>query len=206
MEKAFLSHSSSDKTLVRHVANLLGTHHCAYDEYSFSPGLRTLDEIFREMDESDVFVIFISEKALSSQWVKQEVAEAWKRLSQEKLERILPIIIDPNIDHNHKDMPEWLSEKYNLRLVQNEMVICNMIRNMLRQVNFKHNPRNLELEHLFVGRNDEMAKFERDINNLDCWVPTYIIAYNFYEGIGRKKFLRNALGKEKLLTNDSLPI
>lgn len=206
MEKAFLSHSSSDKTLVRHVANILGTHHCAYDEYSFSPGLQTLDEIFREMDESDVFVFFISEKALSSQWVKQEVAEAWKRLSQEKLERILPIIIDPNIDHHHKDMPEWLSEKYNLRLVQNEMVICNMIRNMLRQVNFKHNPRNLELEHLFVGRNDEMAKFERDINNLDCWVPTYIIAYNFYEGIGRKKFLRNALSKERLLTKDSLPI
>ena len=76
MEKAFLSHSSNDKTLVRHVANILGTHHCAYDEYSFSPGLQTLDEIFREMDESDVFVFFISEKALSSQWVKQEVAEA----------------------------------------------------------------------------------------------------------------------------------
>lgn len=206
MEKAFLSHSSIDKPLVKKVANLLGPHHCVYDEYSFSPGLQTLDEIFREMDESDVFVFFISENALSSEWVKKEVEGAWNRFSNEKIERILPIIIDPNVDYHHRDIPKWLTEKYNLRLVQNEMVICNIIRNALRTIHFKHNPRNLELSRLFVGRNDEMAKFERDINNLEGWVPSYIIAYNFYEGIGRKKFLQNALCRENILKKDSLPI
>lgn len=206
MEKAFLSHSSSDKTLVRHIAGMLGMHHCAYDEYSFAPGMQTLEEIFREMDESDIFVIFISESALKSDWVKQELNEAWKRHSQENLERILPIIIDPNVDYHHKDIPGWLSEKYNIRLVQNEMVIYNIIRNALRFVNFKHHPLNLELERLFVGRNDEIAHFERDINNLEGWIPTYIVAYNFYEGIGRKRFLRHALGKENFIRRDTLPI
>ena len=46
MEKAFLSHSSSDKPLVSHIAKELGIHQCVYDEYSFSLGSMTIDEIF----------------------------------------------------------------------------------------------------------------------------------------------------------------
>ena len=46
MAKAFLSHSSSDKYLVRKIANLLGNQRCVLDEKSFEPGARTLDEIF----------------------------------------------------------------------------------------------------------------------------------------------------------------
>lgn len=206
MERAFLSHSSSDKSLVRHVANQLGPHRCVYDELTFAPGCMTLDEIFAGMEDSDVFVIFLSEKALNSDWVKKEMNEAYRRLSDEKLSRILPIIIDANIDHNHPLMPKWLSEKYNLRLVTNEMVICNMIRNALREINFKRYPKNLEMDQLFVGRNDELAKFEREINNIEGWIPSYIVAYNFYKGIGRKKFLRNALSKEGIIKKNSLPI
>ena len=206
MEKAFLSHSSSDKALVRHVAKELGQHHCVYDEYSFSPGCKTLDEIFREMDESDIFVIFLSEKALQSEWVQLEMGEAWRKLSDDKLDRILPILIDDSINYEHPKMPQWLSKKYNIRLVTNEMVICNIIRNALRQANFKHNPRNLALEQLFVGRSRELARFEQDINNIDMWVPTYIITYNFYDGIGRRKFLRKALYKENFIKQDTLPI
>lgn len=70
MAKAFLSHSSSDKNLVRKIASLLGIQRCVLDENSFEPGARTLDEIFRELDESDVFVLFISDKALNSEWVQ----------------------------------------------------------------------------------------------------------------------------------------
>ncbi len=206
MEKAFLSHSSDDKTLVRRVANQLGPHHCVYDELTFEPGCKTLEEIFKGMEDSDIFVIFLSDKALKSDWVKLEMDEAYKRLSDEKLSRILPIIIDANVDYCHPLMPKWLSEKYNLRLVTNEMVICNIIRNALRAVNFNNNPRNRELDQLFVGRSEELACFERDLNNIDQWVPSYIVAYNFYEGIGRKKFLRNALSKEGVIGKDSLPI
>lgn len=206
MERAFLSHSSSDKTLVRSVAKQIGAHHCVYDEYSFTVGCPTLDEIFAGMDATDIFVIFLSEQALKSDWVKREIGEAYKRLSDEKLMRILPIIIDPNIDHHHPLMPTWLTEKYNLRLVTNEMVIYNMIRNSLREANFKHHPRNKELDELFVGRSDELARFERDMNNIEGWVPSYIVTYNFYDGIGRKKFLRNALSKEGIINKNSLPI
>lgn len=43
-----------------------------------------------------------------------------------------------------------------------------------------------------------MEKFENDINNIDNWTPTYIIAYNYFEGIGRRTFLKNALRKYEL--------
>ena len=43
-----------------------------------------------------------------------------------------------------------------------------------------------------------MEKFENEINNIDSWTPTYIIAYNYFEGIGRRTFLKNALRKYNL--------
>lgn len=193
MAKAFLSHSSSDKTLVRKIAKILGNQRCVLDENSFEPGSRTLDEIFREMDESDVFVLFISDKALNSEWVQKEISIAYKAMSEEKLDRILPIIIDDKVDYTDKRIPKWLSKDYNLRCIKNEVIIYHKIRDALYDVSFKRSEHNQALERIFVGRNEEMARFERDVNNMEGWMPTFIIAYNFYQGIGRRTFLKNAL-------------
>ncbi|EXY63247.1 hypothetical protein M085_4352, partial [Bacteroides fragilis str. 3986 N(B)19] len=38
MAKAFLSHSSSDKSIVRRIATQLGNKNCTLDEISFDPG------------------------------------------------------------------------------------------------------------------------------------------------------------------------
>ena len=43
MAKAFLSHSSSDKFLVRRIAKILGNQRCVIDEHAFEPGAKTLD-------------------------------------------------------------------------------------------------------------------------------------------------------------------
>lgn len=200
MAKAFLSHSSSDKILIRKIAKILGNQRCVLDENSFEPGAKTLDEIFRELDESDVFVLFISDKALCSDWVQKEISLAYKALSEDKLDRILPIIIDDKIDYTDKRIPKWLSKYYNLRCIKNEVIIYHKIRDALYDVNFKRSEHNQALERVFVGRNEEMARFERDINNLEGWTPTFIIAYNFYQGIGRRTFLRNALLKTQLIS------
>ena len=193
MAKAFLSHSSSDKYLVRKIANLLGNQRCVLDEKSFEPGARTLDEIFRELDESDVFVLFISDKALDSDWVQKELTLAYNAMNEDKLDRILPIIIDEKVDYTDPRIPKWLSKDYNLRCIKNEVIIFHKIRDALYDVAYKRSEHNQALERIFVGRNEEMAKFEKDINNIEGWTPTYIIAYNFYQGIGRSTFLKNAL-------------
>ena len=200
MAKAFLSHSSSDKSLVRKIANLLGNQRCVLDENSFEPGAKTLDEIFRELDESDVFVLFISDKALNSEWVQTEINLAYKALSEDKLDRILPIIIDEKVDYTDPRIPKWLSKDYNLRYIKEAIIIYHKIRDALYDVRFKRSEHNQALERIFVGRNEEMARFERDVNNLEGWTPTFIIAYNFYQGIGRSTFLKNALLKAQFIS------
>lgn len=200
MAKAFLSHSSSDKTLVRKIAKILGNQRCVLDENSFEPGSRTLDEIFKELDESDVFVLFISDNALNSEWVQKEMSMAYKALSEDKLDRILPIIIDDKINYTDKRIPKWLSKEYNLRCIKNEVIIYHKIRDALYDVSYKRSQHNQALERVFVGRNEEMARFEREVNNLEGWTPTFVIAYNFYQGIGRRTFLKNALLKSQFIS------
>ena len=203
MAKAFLSHSSKDKELVRKIAKKLGYNNCVIDEISFEAGAKTLDEIFNELNDSDIFVLFLSDASLNSKWVQREIGFAHKALYEDKVERILPIIIDAKVSFSDSRIPKWLAKEYNLRYISSEVIIYHKIRDALRDVNFKRNNHNQELERIFVGRNEEMAKFERDINNLEGWTPTYIIAYNYYQGIGRRTFLKNALLKARFITKPS---
>lgn len=199
MAKAFLSHSSKDKELVRRIAAQLGNKNSVLDEISFEPGTKTLEQIFNELDSSDVFVLFISNTSLDSPWVKREINRAKSHLSTDIIDRIIPIIIDDTIKYSDARIPNWIAKPYNLKVIKNEVIILNKIRQALKEVNFKKNKFNQEIEKNFVGRNTEMQRFEDDINNLDNWTPTYIIAYNYFEGIGRRTFLKNALRKYDLI-------
>ena len=195
MAKAFLSHSSKDKDLVRRVANVLGNKNCVIDEISFEAGRQTLTEIFRELATSDIFVLFISNNSLQSEWVIKEIEHAGFNLTEDIIDRILPIVIDPSITYDDPRIPKWISKPYNLKYTKNEALIVKKIKQSLREVCLKNNKFNRDLEKNFVGRNAEMEHFENDINNLDGWTPTYIVAYNYFEGIGRRTFLKNALRK-----------
>ncbi len=199
MAKAFLSHSSQDKTLIKKVAKQLGNKNCVLDEISFDPGRKTLQEIFTELDSSDIFVIFLSEHSIKSTWVKKELKRAKENLDRESIERIFPIIIDENIKYSDERIPKWIAKPYNLKLITNEVIILNKIRQSLKEVSFKKTRFNKEIEKNFVGRNTEMQKFENAINNLDNWTPTCIIAYNYFEGIGRRTFIKNALRKHSII-------
>ena len=204
MAKVFLSHSSKDKKLVREIAIKLG-HSSIIDEFSFEVGNKTLDEIFRTMNISDIFVLFISETALESEWVKKEISFA-KVMSDNDIIRILPIVIDSSINHNDHRIPLWLSSKYNLRYISNPLIIYQIIKSAMREVNILNNPLNKNLDNLFVGRNDLIANFESEINNIDDKIPTFVVAYSYYEGIGRRTFLRNALKKVNLIKSFHSPL
>ena len=199
MAKVFLSHSSRDKELVRRVANILGNKNCTLDEISFEAGRQTLPEIFRELDSSDIFVLFISNDSLNSKWVEKEITHAERNLTEEFIDRILSVIIDPTVTYRDTRIPEWIAKPYNLKYTRNEALITKKIKQALREVCLKNNKCNREREKNVVGRNAEMERFENDTNNLDGWTPTYIIAYNFFEGIGRRTFLKNALRKSNYI-------
>lgn len=81
MDKIFLSHSSSNKDYVRPIFNYFGRDRCVFDEMTFETGMNTLQEIFDGIDETDIFVFFISNDALKSQWVQKEIAKAKQNLN-----------------------------------------------------------------------------------------------------------------------------
>ena len=199
MAKAFLSHSSKDKILVEKIAIQLGKNNCHYDKFTFDAGNLTLDEIFKGLSDTDVFVLFISKTALESLWIKKEITEAKALSTDKRIDRIFPIIIDKSIDHNDKRIPNWIRKPYNLKYFDNEVIILKKIRQLLRESNFKQFAHLREINDLFVGRNDIMQEFERKIVNIDNSKPTCIIASSFFEGMGRRTFLRNGLIKTRVI-------
>lgn len=69
MIKVFLSHKSEDKGFVRLVANKLQKESIELDELSFEETQKNIDEIYRGIDESGVFVLFIPKNLFSQNGV-----------------------------------------------------------------------------------------------------------------------------------------
>jgi hypothetical protein len=199
MAKAFLSHSSKDKELVEKIAGQLGKNNCHYDKFTFEAGNLTLDEILKGLDDTDVFVLFISNDALDSEWVDKEIRQAKILNSDFKIDRIFPIIIDKRVNHNDPRIPDWIRKPYNLKVFDNQVIILKKIKQLLRESNFKQFAHLREINDLFVGRNDIMQEFERKLVNIDNSKPTCIIASSFFEGMGRRTFLRNGLIKTRTI-------
>ena len=199
MIKAFLSHSSTDKeSYIRIVANNLGDNNCVYDEYTFEFGLKPIEEIIRGLEISQLFVVFLSEKSLASDWVQKELLLAHEKLKSKDLERIFPIIIDPNLTYFDSRIPQWMKDEYNLKYVSRPTIAARRIRQRLREISWMYNPRLRERDQIFVGRNDLIKFIEERIDDFDKEFPTCIMATGLPQ-IGRYSLLRNALVKSNVV-------
>jgi len=128
MIKAFLSHSSSDKTMyVRIVAEKLGKQNIHYDEFTFEEGEKTITEIFKGIEHSELFVFFISNNSLNSDWVKREIFTAKDKLEKNELRKIYPIIIDREVTYKDERIPDWLRQQYNLKLISRPTIAAKKI-------------------------------------------------------------------------------
>ena len=114
MAKAFLSHSSKDKQLIDKIAKQLGKNNCHYDTLTFEAGRRAIQEIIDGLEDTDIFIIFLSDTALESKWVKKELTHAKKLLSQEAIERVFPLIIDKSITYDDPRIPAWIKKPYHI--------------------------------------------------------------------------------------------
>ena len=186
--QVFLSHSSKDKGgYVKSVAQKLGKARVIYDEYTFENGIKTFDEIIKHMNKSDLFVIFLSDSALDSQWVRTELSHA-----RENLEIIIyPIIIDKTINHNDKRIPTWL-KRYTLRTITRSQKMVDLIKKRMREIRWEKNPLYREQDLVYKGRHDESKQFEERFDNFDLPVPRVVIAQGL-EKIGRKTYLSNII-------------
>ena len=119
MLKAFLSHSSKQKGYVEVVANHLGKSNIIFDKWTFEEGNKTVDEIFQGLTETGVFVLFISNEALETKWVKTEIKRAYELIKTNNIKQLYPIIIDETIKYDDKRIPLWIQENYNLNMCRN---------------------------------------------------------------------------------------
>ena len=136
MGRAFLSHSSKDKILVEAVARKLGNKYCVYDTFTFEEGQKNLDEIKKGLEDTDLFVIFLSNDSLKSEWVKEELEIAYNKLQKKEISKIYPIIIDENVDYEDERIPEYL-KIYNLQKITKSERIKKIILRLLKEIGWE---------------------------------------------------------------------
>lgn len=192
MAKVFLSHSSKQKEFIEIIAKKLGKSNIVYDAWTFENGNSTLDEIYSGIDNSGIFVFFISNEALNSDWVNKEINLAEEYLKNGKLKRFLPFLIDQSVDHSDIRIPQWIKEEYNIRYISKPTKCYDLIRQALRLVSWDLHPKKKELEQLFIGRTAQIKQFEERIYDIDKPTPIAIIVSGLIS-IGRRKFIKHVL-------------
>lgn len=177
MRRAFLSHSSDDKDHVRDVAQRLGRIRSHLDEHSFEPGEDFRDAIRGALENSDVFVFFVSERSLASSWCQFELDEAELRTVRRSLGKSVAIFLDQ--DPDPRDLPTWLSRVRGVPYVSAGHA-ARTIELLLRKVQ-------PHLQRPFIGRSDEL---QRGVRKLAASSPTpRIIVATGLEGIGKRTYL-----------------
>ncbi|SHN45341.1 toll/interleukin-1 receptor domain-containing protein [Chitinophaga sp. CF418] len=205
MSKAFISHSSVQKPLVETLIRRIGRDNCIVDKYNFEAGQPTLDLIIQGIERTDLFVLLISNEALNSTWVQDEIKFARNLRDKDIARQLLLLNIDPNISHMDDRIPDWLRKEYNLKPIPHPALIYKKISSKLRDVTIHAHPLVEKMEEIFIGRRDVMDEFDRKYFNIKLTKPSVITASGF-EGVGRRKFLNNALDKAGRLNKFHEPL
>ena len=199
MIKCFLSHSSDDKEkYIRQVSKLLRKEVQIFDEATFEAGMSPSEEIIHGLDETSLFVLFISNSALDSTWVKDELKLAKKQVDEGDIDRIYPIIIEENITFQDPRIPSWMKENLNIQHIKQPKVAARKINSRLREIIWKNHPTLKEREKIFVGRNDKINNVETRFDDFSNAYPIVFIASGL-NTIGRKSFMKYALKKANVI-------
>lgn len=199
MIKCFLSHSSKDKdSYVRIVAKKLRAETKIFDEETFEAGMSPSEEIINGLDSTSLFVIFISNTALNSDWVKKELEIAKQKVDEGKIDRIYPIIVDETINFNDVRIPEWMKSGINIQHIRQPTIAARKINARLRELAWRSHPTLKEREKIFVGRNDKIRNVEMRFDDFSKSTPTVFVASGL-SSIGRKSFIKYALKKATII-------
>lgn len=199
MIKCFLSHSSQDKDrYVRLVAKKIKAETKIFDEETFEAGMSPSEEIINGLDDTSLFVIFISESALKSKWVKDELKQAKEKVDAGFIDRIYPIIIDESITFQDKRIPSWMKKGLNIQHIRQPNIAARKINSRLREIAWKNHPTLKERENIFVGRNDKIKNVEQRFDDFSKQSPIVFIASGL-NSIGRKSFIKYSLKKASVI-------
>lgn len=208
MSRVFLSHSSEDKEwyvniVYNKLVKALGEDNIVIDSATFQEGRKTIEEIYYQLGTTDLFVIFLSDKALASSWVQDELAKVETILEVKKRYQICPIIIDSKVRYDDRRIPIWMKKEYNIQRIGSQTKASNVIRQRMIEIAYEKHPKLKERNQIFVGRNEFLKDFEQRMDDFDMGTPVAIVASGL-EGVGRKTFLQRSLFKSNIV-KDTYP-
>lgn len=194
MIKAFISHSSKQKPFALELVERLGRDYCRIDCFDLQPAYKTIDEIYRAIDSSTVFVLLISKDSLDSPWVQEEVRYAMSKLRSDEMDRFWPYLIDPSISLS--DCPEWMvkDECFNLKQFKSPYVLARDIEQKFRRIIWANNSKVRMLETMMVGRNADIAKFEDKFQSING-MNLKALLISGRKGVGKDTFAKQCMYK-----------
>lgn len=186
MIKAFLSHSSKQKPFIKEVASILGREKVILDEFVFESGRKLIDEINNSLDVTSIFVYFISEESLESEWCKRELSNIRDLIDENKC-LFCAFIIDPNITIDDKRIKPWI-KNYLTNSYSNANTLSRVLLRQMQELIWEKHPELEVKQHHFVGRENDFKIMMRKIyENMDHQIRSIIVSG--IKHIGRKRFL-----------------
>lgn len=182
MIKAFLSHSSTDKEIVRKIKKKLTRAWTYFDEDCFGPGDDFRKAIVSHIEEAKLFVLFASKASLKSSWVKFELETVyWESIKKKDIQVLVLNLDNLEIDH----FPEWMKNA-KIQPIDNIGIAAQIIIDKL----FEY----INTDKVYVGRTKEAEKFNRDLIAQYSDFPN-VIALSGLEGIGRRTFAKKVISQ-----------
>lgn len=205
MKRIFISHSSSDKkSFVDPLVECLkkskiSEQQIIYDQLTFEPGKLIENEIKEWLgDNTDLFVLLISDESLNSDWVQKEIMQSEYLEEESVISKIFPIIIDKKISYDDSRIPDWLSEKYNIKAILAPWAAASKIVNKRIEVIYELYPDIQKKHELFVGRNNEIKAIEERFADFEKEQPISVIFSGLLES-GRRSCAKFGFSKMSII-------
>ena len=194
MIKAFISHSSKQKAFVKELVEKLGRDFCIVDCYNFESAYNTIDEIYKNIDKSSVFVLLLSKDSINSDWVDKEIRYARTKLQPEQIDRFWPFIVDDSL--KIEDCPDWIrkDECFNLRKFDSPIMLARDIEQKFRKIIWSSDAKRKQIETLMVGRNADIDNFE-SIYQSSRGLNIKSLVISGRDGVGKDTFISQCLIK-----------
>lgn len=188
MAKIFISHSSKQKQFVDKVVNEIGKDDCFVDIYDFRPSEKIKDEINRHIDSCDIFAVFLSHDAWTSDWVKYELGYVRDHIDQNKV-IFRPFIIEDDFSISDITNMVWI-KSYIINIIPKPIIIARSLSYDIRQLKTKEFPYLIRKEKLFIGRDEDMASV---ISKYYERAGTRALFISGIPLIGRKRFAKEVM-------------
>lgn len=190
--KVFISHSSTQKDFVGDVVHELGRDFVNVDMHCFEAGGELTEEITAHINSSNIFVLMLSDMALSSKWVIQEARLVYSKMLDGDDVVFLPFIVDDVITHNDarldKNGLKWV-KKYLVKPESSPSIVARIIRRKLRESIWENEPTIKEREKLFFGRDADMNELRLKLYTSTSNQKRAIIITGLSH-IGRKRLIK----------------